>query len=108
MARWISRFSSGTSDSAMTFHPYSCAAVLSAGPPRSSYRPFEARSEIVMIPAEICIWLSLPLGLRHQLHTSYLHFLIHCLAHIINREGGNAYRSERFHFNAGLRGDFCR
>src|ERR1041385_950001 len=105
----MSRFSSGTSDSATIFHPYSCAAFFRAGPPKSSYKPFEARSEIVIMPTEISITMSPSphrFRFRHQSNASDLHAFIHSFAHVVNGQACHAHCCEGFHFYTRLRGNF--
>src|SRR6266568_7835016 len=108
MARWISRFASGTSASARTVQPCFSAACFSAGPPRSSYNPFEARSEMVMMPIWISIFLTafeIRLCFRDQGDVRDPHLLVHRLAHVVNGQRGDADSRERLHFHAGLRRD---
>ena len=40
-------------------------------------------------------------GFLYQANGAYGHPSIHCLAHIINRQQGNGYRRQRFHFHPG-------
>src|SRR4029453_3123048 len=114
--------SSGTMASEITCQPFFCAASFSAGPPRSSYSPALARSEIVIMPTCICTLLhrrftrSFALvravmdrrrhrafGLHNQTYIRESHVLIHCLAHVINREHCDRDADECLHLNASLR-----
>src|SRR4029450_9262470 len=112
--------SSGTMASEMTCQPFFCATSFSAGPPRSSYSPALARSEIVIMPTCICTLLRRrfmsvacfgsdrhgsrygAFGLYDQPYIRDSHVLIHCLAHVINREHCDRDADECLHLNASL------
>src|SRR4029453_15969251 len=113
--------SSGTMASEITCQPFRCADSFSAGPPRSSYSPALARSEIVIMPTWICTLLQRrflsvaclgsgrhgsryrAFGLYDQTYIRDSHVLIHCLAHVINREHCDRDAGECLHLNASLR-----
>ncbi len=94
--------SSGMTASPCTTQPYCSAAARTAGPPRSSYCPAEARSEMVMMPTVMAMRLALLL--REQTDVGDFHGFVHRFAHVVNRQEGQGHPGERLHFHAGLRG----
>src|SRR4029453_9301088 len=117
--------SSGTMASEITCQPFFCADSFSAGPPRSSYSPAFARSEIVIMPTCICTLLQRRIiappalvpavmdrryrtfGLYDQTYIRDSHVLINGLAHVINREHCDHDAGEGLHLNASLPNSPC-